>query len=538
MRGRMYRIVVVLWAFLTCPVLALSDENLTEVRVQLKWFHQFQFAGYYAALDKGYFRDAGLDVTIIEGGPHINPTDQVLAGRAEFGIGTSGLLVSRSRGKPVVAVAAVFQHSPYILIVRDDPEIRTVHDLAGRSIMVEPYSEELIAYLAHAGLDPGRVNLIEHSGDPFDIYTDMAVGMTAYTTTEPYLLQQAVKPYRVFDPKVAGIDFYGDTLFTTNEYAELNNVTVAAFRDAVIRGWRYALRNQDEIIDLIRRDYSTEHTHDYLRYEADDIRRLLIPDLIEIGYMNPERWQHIANEFTAAGLMEKDVDIDSFLFSPEEIPDWKWLLNVLLISIAVIIVITAVLAKFYTLNRSLQAEILRRMALEKELQKRAITDFGTAVLNRRGFLEVLEKEFARADRDGSVLSLLELDLDYFKNINDRYGHAAGDKALSFVASICRDAVRSIDSIGRVGGEEFMIVLPAAGIEDARAVAERILSTLEATPLRLAGGQEITITASIGVAERLGDEDPSALMSRADQAMYEAKELGRNKVSMDMTEACS
>ncbi|MDZ7735632.1 MAG: ABC transporter substrate-binding protein [Gammaproteobacteria bacterium] len=100
---------LVLLACLTWVSPASADEALTDVRIQLKWFHQFQFAGYYAALEKGYFREAGLDVTLIEGGPHINPTNEVLTNNADFGIGTSGLLVSRSKGKPVVAVAAVLQ---------------------------------------------------------------------------------------------------------------------------------------------------------------------------------------------------------------------------------------------------------------------------------------------------------------------------------------------------------------------------------------------------------------------------------------------
>src|SRR5690606_9012736 len=175
--------------------------------------------------------------------PQITPTDEVMNGKAEFGVGTSGLLITRSRGVPVVAVAAIFQHSPYILVVRDDPDLLTPKDLEGKTIMVEPYSEELVAYLNHVNVDVNKVNMVDHTGNPLDIFEGEIMGSTAYTTTEPYILRKAGKRYRIFDPKQAGIDFYGDTLFTTEEFAKKHNDKVVAFRDALLQGWRYALRN-------------------------------------------------------------------------------------------------------------------------------------------------------------------------------------------------------------------------------------------------------------------------------------------------------
>lgn len=525
---------------LTAAIVAVSGICATagavaadlDIRIQLKWFHQFQFAGYYAAVEKGYFREAGLNVTLLEGGPHINPTETVLAGKAEFGIGTSGLLVTRSRGKPVVAVASIFQHSPYILIARDEPGIRTVADLEGRTIMVEPYSEELVAYLYHQGVDPDAIETTEHTGNPLDIYGGNIVGMTAYTTTEPFVLDQRGKSYRIFDPKVAGIDFYGDTLYTTETFASQHKDRTEALRESLIKGWRYALRHPEELIELIKRKYDVPETREQLRFEARDIRRLLIPDLVEIGYMNPTRWQQIAEEFAAAELLESKVDMDAFIFKPDEATDWRFLLHSFLATLALMLIITGVVVHLYRLNRRLAAENQQRIALEEELRSQTITDFATGIYNRRGFLEILERELARSDREGTPLSLIAIDLDGFKRINDEHGHAVGDRVLVRVAAALSDQGRAVDITGRVGGEEFMVALPDTGPQGAHLVAERLCRFVDEADVTLDDGRRVTITASLGVITRIGDEDIDAMMLRADQAMYQAKRQGGNRVVGD------
>lgn len=512
------------------PGPAHADDELFDVRIQLKWFHQFQFAGYYAAAENGYFHDAGLDVALLEGGPHVNPTEKVLAGKADFGVGASGLLVTRSRGKPVVAVAAIFQHSPYVLITRSDPTIRTLKDLEGRTIMVEPYSEELEAYLYHEGVDPAAINTTEHTGNPLDIYGGEIVGTTAYTTTEPFVLDHHNKPYKVFDPKVAGIDFYGDTLYTTERFADEHNDKVVALRDALIKGWRYALRNQDEVVELIKTEYQSRDSREQLHFQARDIRRLLIPNLIEIGYMNTTRWQHIEDEFHAAGLLESDVDIDDFMFQPDRFADWRWLMYTLLATVIVTLLISMAVVHLYSLNRRLAAENEMRTALEDKLKKQAITDYGTSVYNRRGFMEAMQHELARSDRYGTPLSLAAIDLDDFKQVNDSYGHAVGDQALSMIASVFRDSVRGIDVVGRVGGEEFMIALPETDAAGARTLAERVLDNAKSARLPLEDRRELSLTASIGLVTREHNEGLESMMQRADQMMYSAKRQGGDRIN--------
>jgi ABC-type nitrate/sulfonate/bicarbonate transport system substrate-binding protein len=154
-------------ALLSIPVQATEDGTdpiLTRVKVQLKWFHQFQFAGFYAAIQQGYFSEAGLDVELIEGGPTTEVTDAVLKGDADFGIGNSSLLIDYNNGLPVIAVAALFQHSPSVILARRDKEIRTINDLEGRTLMGKIHTAELITYLKISGVDINLINIVPHTG--------------------------------------------------------------------------------------------------------------------------------------------------------------------------------------------------------------------------------------------------------------------------------------------------------------------------------------------------------------------------------------
>lgn len=176
-------------------------------------------------------------------------------------------------------------------------------------------------------------------------------------------------------------------------------------------------------------------------------------------------------------------------------------------------------------------ELELEQALKQQAERQANTDDLTRLCNRRHFEELAEREIARAARYRAPLALLMLDLDHFKGINDSWGHDAGDQVLRSVSEVLRGSLREVDVLGRVGGEEFAILLPDTPPEAAEQVAERIRAAVERTPVTLAGGSTVTVTISIGVA-RL---DPSAhdlraLMRAADQALYSAKQGGRNRVA--------
>lgn len=167
-----------------------------------------------------------------------------------------------------------------------------------------------------------------------------------------------------------------------------------------------------------------------------------------------------------------------------------------------------------------------------ELERRAYSDYLTGLANRRRFFELAETELTRAKRYGSKVSMLMLDVDHFKKINDNYGHKAGDLVLQKLSSVCRNVLRNVDVIGRIGGEEFAVLLPETGDASAMEAAERLRTALAAAQVPLEDGRAVQFTASFGVtAPSAADSDVESLLNQADQALYFAKNNGRNQVSL-------
>ncbi|ACK65209.1 response regulator receiver modulated diguanylate cyclase [Rippkaea orientalis PCC 8801] len=163
------------------------------------------------------------------------------------------------------------------------------------------------------------------------------------------------------------------------------------------------------------------------------------------------------------------------------------------------------------------------------MKKLADTDELTGIANRRCLLEFAQREFQRSLRYGTPFCLLMIDVDHFKNINDKYGHPNGDKAIQWVVEIIKLGLREVDFFGRFGGEEFIVVLPQTALGGALEVAERIREAIASQPLTLEQ-DTVTLTASIGVATYTGeDKTVVGMIQRADKSLYQAKAKGRNQV---------
>jgi diguanylate cyclase (GGDEF)-like protein len=172
---------------------------------------------------------------------------------------------------------------------------------------------------------------------------------------------------------------------------------------------------------------------------------------------------------------------------------------------------------------------LENARLHRLVERQANTDGLTELPNRRHFEEALEGEISRAERFGGGLALILADLDDFKQVNDRYGHQAGDDVLRTFASILRDTVREIDLPARYGGEEFAVLLPQTDIEGAHQLAERLRRALASRPMATQPGSLVAVTSSFGVASFPEAATPAALFAAADDALYQAKHAGKNCV---------
>ena len=277
-----------------------------QVSMQLKWKHQFQFAGYYAALEQGFYRDAGLDVVIREGGPSIDVADEVTNGKADFGVCNASVLREWSLGRRLVVLAAIFQHSPIVILVPRRADISSVSDLRGHSLMDSPGSDEIAAMLTREGVDYGALPRVVHDGNPRDLLAGRADAMVAYSTNEPFVFDQLGAAYRIFSPEAYGIDFYGDNLCTSETEVETHPDRVAAFRAATLKGWVYALEHKEETVDLILKTYSSKKSREALLFEAEHMETLIGRDGDRIGEQDPARWQSIAETYHKLWLLTDD----------------------------------------------------------------------------------------------------------------------------------------------------------------------------------------------------------------------------------------
>ena len=377
-------------------------QALEKVSIQLKWLHHFQFAGYYAALEKGFYREAGLDVAIREGSPGTVVEDEVTSGRADFGVGTSALLVHRAHGDDFVVLGQIFQHSAAILLTPRRTGIRSVAGMAGRRFMYSNQHGDMLALLGKNGISEKNIIQVPHQGDARDLIEGKADVMMAYSFNEPFILEQVGEPYLIFSPQTYGIDFYGDNFFTTRAEIEARPELVEKFREASLRGWRYALDHKGEIADLILARYSREKSRDWLMFEANQLDTLIQPNVIELGYQSPSRWQHISDLFTELGMLPDDFDPTRIIYAPDPPDRYGLLFGTLFFSCSVIAVLIGIVVKFRQLNGNLLAEVTERKCAEEAFREseerlRVIIETsqaGIIMVDPRGIIRFANKRMA------------------------------------------------------------------------------------------------------------------------------------------------
>ncbi len=369
--------------------IAVTSPSENVVDLQLRWHHQFQFAGYYAALEKGFYKEEGIDVRLHAGDPEHQPVSEVLSGRAQYGEGNSEILYQRLQGEPLVALAAIFQHSPSILLVLQSSGIKSIHDLIGKKVMLadKRSDADFMAMFLSEGIALSQVNIMPSSYQLDDLISGKVDAFNAYSTNEPYFLKQHNIPYNIIDPTTYQIDFYSDILFTTEAELRDHPQRVMAMRRATLKGWHYAMDHPEEIIDLLITKYQVNKTREHLRFEAAAMRQLILPDLIEIGHMNPGRWQHMAAAFVKAGLVQTDDSLDGFIYDaarPNHLP--VWVMPVLIAAFALLAAawfITYNLHRFYR-----QMAIAQTTLIESEERFKALSDaaYGGIVIHDQGVI--------------------------------------------------------------------------------------------------------------------------------------------------------
>ncbi len=347
-----------------------NNNQLDSVVLQLRWLHQFQFAGYYAAIEQGYYKDVGLQVEINEGGPGVNTIKEVIDGKAHYGVTNSEVLLQRLKGKPVVVLAAIFQHSPLALVIRQSSGITNPQELKGHNIILSQGTRdvEIKAMLLNEGINLKELNIVKSFTTTED-YTNPAIdSFPVYTTNQPFFLEREKVTYSVLKPSTYGIDFYGDCLFTSVQELENNPERVKAFRKASLKGWEYAMEHPALMVDFISNHIGSRKSKEHLIYEANAMRELILPTLVEIGHMNPGRWEHMAKTFANLNMIDAKPVLSGFIYDPAVQGD-TYLRRNLAITIGAVVLFAIIATVLLIFNRRFKHEINERIAVEQELSE-------------------------------------------------------------------------------------------------------------------------------------------------------------------------
>ena len=503
---------------------AISAEKIT---LQLRWHHQAQFIGYYTAKSKGFYDEAGLDVIIKAGGPGIIPWQEVINGRADYAVENSNALTAFMYGEPITALAAIYQHSPSAFLTKQSSGIQEPKDLAGKKVMIFPGGQdpELMLLLQQQGLTKHDLNLIATSTNLNDLINDEVDAFNAYISNEPYALEQSNIPYFLIKPSDYGIDFYSDILITSQQTITNKQIQTDQFISASLKGWQYALSHPEEAITLFKNEYPTNKDIGHLRFELNMAHELIMPELIEIGHMNPKRWEHMTDLLADANIIRTKRSIKGFLYKHEGSIDWDFWKPIIYMTAGLMTLLACISFYLLSLNLKLKREISTRRAAEQQLKHLATHDSLTGLANRSALTTHLDMFIKLARRNNFTPVILYIDLDGFKKINDTHGHIAGDQALIRFANKTQSLLRDSDIFGRLGGDEFLILLENNTREGSHHLAHKILSSLE-TPLKFKKSNN-QMSASIGIAiYRNHQETSDQFLTRADNAMYHVKNNGK------------
>lgn len=327
-----------------------------KIILQLNWLHQFQFAGYYIALEKGYYKDAGLDVNIKECNKNIDPVEDVLSQKADFAVGRSSLLIDKVQGKDIVAIAAIYQSSPLVLLTLKNNGISKIEDLENKRIMITSDAKDtasIMAMLGSNGITKDKITVQKHSFDLDDLINGKTDAMASYISNEPIHLKEMGIEYNIFQPKDYGFDFYSDILFTSSKFLKQNPNLTKRFYEATIKGWKYAFENIGETAELIYKKYNTQNKSMIsLVKEAEVLKQLIHHKGTDvIGCLDGDKLNDILNTYKVLGLVQKDINMDDFIYPNNNHTAFSIKLKhndfILLSVIAVLFLVLLVAAIFY-----------------------------------------------------------------------------------------------------------------------------------------------------------------------------------------------
>ena len=280
-----------------------------EVTVQLKWYHQAQFAGFYAADQLGYYTAEGLSVSFVEGGPEVDLVNSVLDGTAQFAVaGADSLIVSRAEGKRLGAIAAVFRRNPLVFFAMADSNITGPKDFIGKRLRVTPFQKSVFTTMMdRVGVSSDQYTVVCCELEPFfsgDI--DVSEG---YLTNEVLAAQAAGYKLNIIYPEDYGVHTYADTIIASDDFIADSPGLVRRFLHATLKGWRWAIENPEKAA-VLALNYDPALSPDLQVAQMLAGIPLIHTGEDKIGWMRSEVWQGMIGWLLEQGSLAESVELD------------------------------------------------------------------------------------------------------------------------------------------------------------------------------------------------------------------------------------
>lgn len=296
-----------------------TDEQ-TSVKVVLNWFAQPAHAGVFAAINQGFYKDAGLDANADQGGPQVSPTQIVASGKANFGISHADeLLIAKEEGLPLVAVVASFQTSQQAFAFHKGQPVKDIADFNGRTVYVTPgagYWEFL-----KKKYDLGNVKEMAHTGSLVNFIADKESVAQVYAASEPFILEKEGVDIDMLYLKDTGYSPYSNLIFTTEKYIKENPEAVKAFVEATIKGWNYYNDHPEEVNKYLK-EVNPDLDMELMAKEAEAQKQFIYEGdgtTQGVGYMKKENWENMKKILVDLKLISNDINVED-VFTTEFLP--------------------------------------------------------------------------------------------------------------------------------------------------------------------------------------------------------------------------
>lgn len=356
----MYKKIVLIFVLLNS---LLNAQDLKQVSVQLLWKHQFEFAGFYMAKEKGFYKDVGLDASFKEYEFGTNISKDVSEQKSDFGVDGSSLILDKINGLDVYLLMPFLQTSPFVLMTKEKEDIKTVADLRNKNIMITPNQitmASLNAMFKVNNISNKDFKSQEHSFKIQDLIDGKTDAMSVYLSNEPYYLIEKNIKYKIFNPSEYGFNFYDNVLFTSKKLEERDPKLVKDFYEATKKGWEYAYTHIDESVKVILKNYNTQNkSYNHLEYEAKELKKMAYFDLNDYGKFKPEIISQIVQTYNLLDISKSTVNFNEFIYPDAVYKESN--INFVLLS-KVLAGVLVLLCGFYYWNRKLSK-------LNKEIYK-------------------------------------------------------------------------------------------------------------------------------------------------------------------------